>query len=256
MPSSNPLLSRLIGKPVLFSVRAACWVAFVLGLIGLAFTSFVLLNAREAVGPLTFLPFAFTAFLALVPSIVALIAATLTARDTHTESYELLKTTDISDMAIVQSYVFAALYKLRFLLALTAGAIPAIAVSTFDLIVRDRALLCSAGASSDTDCQPPPGTMGIAWLMIVIGLWGLNGVAASVGVNWALKWQNEVAAIATASVAMFILSLLAAGFWLAIFLPAAAISLPAWVVAFAWMYIPYAVAVGIMQNAERWARKQ
>jgi len=54
------------------------------GLIGLALTSAVLLNARDAIGPLAFLPF-------------SLIAATLTVRDTHSESYELLTATEISD---------------------------------------------------------------------------------------------------------------------------------------------------------------
>ena len=253
---SNPLVVRLTGKRSWPSLRAACWLAFGLGLIGLALTSAVLLNARDAIGPLTFLPFSLIAFSAFVPPIVALIAATLTVRDTHSESYELLTATDISDTAIVQGYVFAALYKLRLLLAMTMGAIPAIVVSVFDLVMRDRAALCPFHVSSGSACEPPPVTLGLVWLMIVIGLWGLNGAAAALGVNWALRWQSEGAAVTFATVVMFMLSLLAAGFWLAIYLPATTVPLPTWLVAFVWMYSPYAAAIGIMQNGERWTRRQ
>jgi hypothetical protein len=254
---SNPLVVRLTSKRTWLPLRACFWLAFVLGLIGLAFSSAALLNAHDERRNLALLPFILLALLALIPAIVAIITAVLTARNTHGESYELLKATDISDAGIVQGHFFAALHQARILLVLAVGAVPAIVVGMFEFTIILQKMTCMF--SSDgvvSNCIPPSASVGLAWLPISIGLLGLNAVAAALGVRWSLQWRGTATAAVLGPLLMLVLSVIATGFWLPAFLSAKTIRLVTWLIVFAWMYIPYAVAVGIMQNAERWARKQ
>jgi hypothetical protein len=128
-PKSNPIFQRLTRYPSTpFTVREAAWLA---GCLGLLVLSFCLVGVIPPDSSLIGIPF-FLSGLAtwLVYPIAslfgAMMAASITGRDASTDLYQLMQQTPISSTDIVWAYIFTTLYRLRAVLALMIGLLPAV----------------------------------------------------------------------------------------------------------------------------------
>lgn len=257
----NPLLSRLTSKPTRLTARGAFWLAFGLGLAGLIFSSLRFLNARASSDGLLFLPIGFLLISALTPPILALLAAIFTARHTQGGAYELLKATNISNAEIVQGSLYAALYRMRALLVVGVGAMPAMVIGMFDLNLRVAIIFCTIMASpymndmqrALSNCKLPAPDTGLLWLSITLGLWGCGWLGAALGVALALWRRNTLLAAVVAPLA--IIAAMIATFWVWVSLLESG-PVATWSISLVWMIAPYASAFALTRLSERWARNQ
>ncbi len=256
--NTNPLLIRLIGKRSWLSARLCFWLAFLLGLSGLVFSSLSFLNARTT--EISYLPFMLLIVVGLTPLLVALFAAMLTSRDIGSQGYELLQATPLNNADIVRAYIYAILYRTRILLILMIAAMPAIAVGMLELSLKVELVFCTVTSSgpqfNPSYCQPPPmPETPLIWMAIAIGLWGCALLAASLGVALAFAWRNLALTVIVAP--LLVLGLMAAGLWGLgqiwgrLYYP----GLILWGAALLWMIAPFAIAIAITKIAERWVRR-
>ncbi|MBI3241948.1 MAG: hypothetical protein HYZ49_06610 [Chloroflexi bacterium] len=274
---TNPLLTRLTAKPSRLSARVCFWLAFGLGVSTLLVSTQLFLadhnsNFRT---PIYLLPMLFAALAAAVPPIVALIAGSLTARNVSDGSYELLTTTTLSDASIVQGYVFAALYRARGLLALAVGLAPPLVVGMLDSALHASLFLCRVNHFYHTGdynprmdysvCAMPSASVGLTWLLIALGLWGLNLLAAALGVGLALRWRNPLVVATFAPLAALLLPLSFFWHWqipnslktLDVMLwlfDLTLVDAAKWQISFLFMLAPYALTLALLHSSQRWTR--
>jgi hypothetical protein len=171
-------------------------------------------DSRLGILTLILLPTAWVITL-LTPSITAVVAAALTSRDMRGEALDLLRVTPLSESALIQGYVFAALHRMRVLLALAVGLMPALVIGMLQLGIVVAVIFFqvipvwpgepyygpppyeAAGAVADT----------LIFAAITIGMWGANVLAATLGMGLALRWQGKLAAIIVAPPITFLITL-------------------------------------------------
>ncbi len=275
----NPLVERLTRRGRWPSVRAALWLAFGLGLAGLAVTTWETLRMEsDKLGAFSTILLALAWLVTILsPPITSVVAIILVSRDASSEMYKLLRLTTLSEAMLVKGYVFAALHRVRVLLALVVGLMPALAVGMVQVSIlitvifysimlnyyayfQDELYRISSGI--DPACVTVPS---LACMAIVIGLWGLNWPAAALGVGLALRWRGRVIVTIIAPLVTLLVTLLVA-ISLPVFVlltseemymsywgqPYGAIMLA--IPLFA-LLAPYALGAGMTRLAQRWARE-
>ncbi len=275
----NPLLTRLIGKPSWLSARACFWLAFGLGVLSLSVSARLFLADRNPNfhTPIYLLPMLFVALAAAMPPIVALIAGSLTARNVSDGSYDLLTATTLSDSSIVQGYVFAALYRARWLLALAVSFVSPLVVGMLDSALHAAIFLCRVDHFYHTGdynprmdysvCSMPAVDVGLTWLLIALGLWGLNLLAAALGVGLALRWRNPLVVATFAPLLAFLLpfsffwhwqfpgSLRTLDMMLWLF-NLTNVDFSKWQISLLFMLAPYVLTFVLIRLSHRFARRQ
>lgn len=214
MGSTNPLLARLTRKKTWLSARGALWLALGLGLLGLALSTRSLLQLRStSFNPLTVaLLVAAWALTILSPPVVAIIAATLTSREIESGAHDMLSLTPVSETAQVWGYILAAFYRARLWLALAVGLMPTLVIGMMNISLVAEAILYNIlfyypeGFYGESSHSLDPNVLPFALLSlaIVLGSWGVNWLAAALGVGLALRWRRRIiASIFAPLVALF-----------------------------------------------------
>jgi hypothetical protein len=205
-PRAAPLVTRLINLTTPPSLDATILIGVALFVISALIGGLHIYSLAVGYGyPITSayidfgtLPFVVlgTALLIFSPLLVAALTAIFVANDTRSESFTLLKLTNISGQALFQGYVAATLYRLRVLLAVALGAIPLYALAAARLTLRHvlpatdlRTLLGADLAVRVT-----------YYLLLGIAVWGLNLLAAVVAVNVGLRSRSSTTAAVIAPV--------------------------------------------------------
>jgi hypothetical protein len=127
----------------------------------------------------------------LTPPIVASVATNLTARDVSSEPYELVQLTTLPRASLVHGYVFAALYRMRLLISLTVGLMPALVIG---LVQISLLVLVTVYTSNMAPFPEQTIPLSLEWVALVIGLWGMIYLAAASGVGLAIRWRGSVLA--------------------------------------------------------------
>ena len=193
-------IARRLGHPEKQpSLRVTLWSAFVLGLLTTLVYAWDMLQypSRHLVSGVLLL----TAWLVTIiaPAIIAIASATMTAQDVTSDSYDLLRLTDVPAESIMQGYILAALTRLRWLLALVIGLMPVIALSLIDAIIQMAAVFCQVIAcnpmmyyGADCTCGAirflPAGVLPL--IVAVVGLLGVNILAATLGTWLAFAFRR------------------------------------------------------------------
>ncbi|NDJ55145.1 MAG: hypothetical protein GYB68_18905 [Chloroflexi bacterium] len=135
----------------------------------------------------------------ITPLIVAGLAAAVTVTDLRVGAYELLRLTELSGTALVQGYTFAALYRMRVMVALAMGLLPAWIMRVLYARIIYRVV--------DARAVPWLDYLGPLLLMLVVagGVLVINLLAAGLGVWFALIWRSALIAALLAVLAMVIL---------------------------------------------------
>lgn len=150
----NPLYERLTRRLRWPSVRASFWIAFVSGLATLTLTSLSFLQqGLPNVAGLTYVSevLIVAAFwlLFLAPLIMALVSAAMVSRDASTHNYQMMSLTPIEPKRVVRGYFWASLARMRVLLILVVGLMPALVVGMLRMEVQGFA------QGTVSSCQPP-----------------------------------------------------------------------------------------------------
>jgi hypothetical protein len=254
-PDANPLIIQLKRQPTRLSLRATLWLAFGLGMIGLAaatgitfYTSASDLSSAERIVTVS----GWALYLA-APFITAVGAAAGTRRAVRVDHYEVIWLTPLSNITLVRAHAFAALYRVRYMLAALVTLMPFLVVEVFHAEVVLQAHLHYYMA------QPPTYWDGVGAallaLFVAVGLWGLIFLGAAIGVRMALLGRGSGMAV-VASLAMtggsILCPCLCSGFVAPHILTApgsAVVVLPLLAA------IPYVVAVGTLEGtAALWKR--
>lgn len=209
-PGSNPHVARLTRGARPPSLRVTLWLAFGLGLVILAISlwavtrvprTFALLNALRGLG--------WGLHLA-TPIVVAAVAALIAGRDASSEAYRLVRQTPLSERDIALGYVFAALFRLRLLLALVVAMMPAIVVGAFGgvftrfIFTRGSDGLACMGGPCSTGMSALTYTLGWSLCLVAtaVGLWGANLLGAAAGVAMGLRLRKPPLAVAFGPLAL------------------------------------------------------
>ena len=251
--SPNPAFARLTRDCKWPSGRAALWVGFVVGVVVLFLTSQSALRMKTlALGPLsTILLIAAWAVTLLTSPITAVVATILTSRDVHSGSHELVRLTMLPEAAMVQGYVFATLYRVRLLIALTIGLMPALAVGMFQVGLALSIIFSSYYSLQGIPAYPVEPLdagmmeMSLVFTIMTIGLWGMNLLAAATGVGLALCLRGNI--IANIGAPLFVLVT-------ALFFPLSALLAeePDLAATLCLSSVPYLLGVGVIYWTKRW----
>ncbi len=276
----NPLMERLARRGRWPSVRAALWLAFGLGLAGLAVTTRATLRMESDQLDLSSTILLALAWLVTIlsPPITSVVATILVSRDASSEMYELLRLATLSEAVLVKGYVFAALHRVRVLLALVVGLMPALAVGMVQVGILVAVILYSImldyyayfqdelyriSSGIDPACVTVPA---LACMAIAIGLWGLNWPAAALGVGLALRWRGRIIATIIAPMITLLVTLLIATSLpvLVMLLTSEEMYLHYWgkpqvaimlAISLFALLAPCALGAGMTRLAQRWARE-
>lgn len=220
--TANPITDRLMRHARPPSIRAALWGAFGSGLLTLAVTLVDTLQLdRPQMGRLTVALFAASLIMmALGPLIIAATSAALVARDAASEDFALVLLTHLSPRTIVWGYLAASLARMRVLLALIVGLMPAFVLgrlqvaAVFAVLYQDFTTACSPGMQGCTaslTVPPPevidgiifPGTL--AATLIALAFWTFCLLGAALGVYFGLRLPHPGAAAVISAATMLIL---------------------------------------------------
>lgn len=190
----NPLIKRLGVREPRLSARRAFVIAFGIGVsglvLGIAGVQASYWRALEAGW------WGLWAMVVSVPLLVALVAVLHTQRDMQRGAYQLLYLSTLPDERLVRGYVAAVLYQARLPIAVMVGVMPLHVVTAFFMLVRINAQVANV---SPYITPAPPSRFEIllptlAFMLLSIMLWSLNGLAALIGVYSALTRQGLLAA--------------------------------------------------------------
>jgi hypothetical protein len=199
---ANLLAARLTKPARRVSRRGAFWLAFGIGIASLALSTWLTFKTNSD-GLLIVLLVVLGGML-LSPVVVAAVTAILSARNVRSEGFQLVRLTNVSDGNIVWAHILASLLRFRILLAVLVGLMPVIVVGILDMQLYVTAIFVNLIYSCyQQPCPPATSTLpstgdwlksGLAIIVGVIGLWGLNVLAAALGTFAALRWQRASAA--------------------------------------------------------------
>jgi len=277
----NPVVARLTQRGKWPSARAALWLAFGLGLASLAITTWETLRMESIQLGLSSTILLALAWLVTIlsPPITSIVAAILVSRDASSEMYKLLRLTTLSEAVLVKGYVFAALHRVRALLALVVGLMPALAVGmvqvsilvavTFYSIMlgysayfQDEMYRISSGIDPAYVTVPA-----LACMAVAIGLWVLNWPAAALGVGLALRWRGRVIVTIIAPMVTLLVTtlLIAISLPVLMLLPSDDMFRSYWgqpyygammlAISLFALLAPYALGAVMTRLAQRWARE-
>jgi hypothetical protein len=205
----NPVFTRLARRARPPSLRAALWLAFLLGLVQLAVLMVLLRDldrSSELVGNLRVSAWA---LLLVAPPATAVVAALVAAQDARSEGFPLLLATGISRWQIALGYLLAALFRVRVLLALVVSSLPVVVAGVFvRFLAGDFWFGGSDGFYIPADFSPRAYVVGWTLTMtaVAVGLWGVNLLGAALGVWLGLRNRSALAApLAAAALAVFLL---------------------------------------------------
>jgi hypothetical protein len=158
----NPLTLRLAGQRPESAIQKTVWLAAAAGLtLGIGIL-WALQYARRWSDEISITIVALSIVLhVLTPLVAAMVAMFLTTRDIQHGDYELVRLSLLAEERIVSGYFVAALYRLRYLLALMAAA------SAILLVLMQF--------------------MSIFAIPYVASAWGFIRLAAAIGVDAALR---------------------------------------------------------------------
>ena len=217
----NPVVARLTRRGKWPSARAALWLAFGLGLASLAITTWETLHMEsDKLGTFSTVLLVLVLLVTILsPPITAVVATILASRDVRNEMHELLRVTTLSEATLVKGYVFAALHRMRILLMLVVGLMPALAVGMVQVgilvsVIFYSMMLPPPPYSLDGTYGSPPGIdsadvtgPALASIAFSIGLWGLHWLAAALGVGLALRWGGSTMVTIIAPMAMLLIAI-------------------------------------------------
>lgn len=195
-PDSNPLIARWKSQPTRLSLQAALRLAFGLGMLSLAATTWTILHAtRRNLGAGLWIVFWGGWLAALVaPVITAISAAALTRLITRPERFDLYYLTPLPNERLINALVFHALYRQRVLYVALIVLMPCMVLPIFHQIIALNVSLYQADAPPYQSAVVPT----LLLLATLLGLWGMNGVAAAAGVRMALMRRHGIMAALTA----------------------------------------------------------
>lgn len=182
------VVSLAISAAYLYAITLAPTAQFVTGAIIRQLSLIVMVSA--------------SAFLLLMPAVVAGLAALLTARDVRSESFSLLRLTSISGQALFQAYVMSTLDRLRVLLAIAFGMIPlyAMLLAPVSLLIMVMVSAMQTPMLMEWDIT----VRLIYYALIGVGLWGMSLFAAVMGVNVGLRARSPILAASIAPVGVIV----------------------------------------------------
>jgi len=122
--------------------------------------------------------------LVALPPMIAGLAGHIAAQDVHSQMFPLMGLTPLSGQAIFQGYFIASLSRARIPLALAAGLIPLYAFALAEVSLA----LALRGAFEFVSVDF--GLRLIYYLLIGVGLWGMNLLGTAIGVNLALQGRS------------------------------------------------------------------
>jgi hypothetical protein len=140
-----------------------------------------------------------------MPYIVAILSAASTRRAVQPEQFELVQITPLSNPAVVCALVFTALYRVRYALVAVIALMPFLVIEMLRLFVMWGALMVHYHYDSPSrgDIITPT----LYALVIVCGLWGMNVLAAAVGVQAAMVRRHTSMAILVAPFSILMIML-------------------------------------------------
>lgn len=203
-PHANPLIARELRRTGQLSLRECLWLAFGSGLLGLAIRTLRTLTAASDVTLSDGLILVtIWVFEIIMPYIVAIQSAAWTYRTVRLERFELVWIMPLSNLAVVWALMFTALYRLRYALVAVIALMPYLVIEMFRLFVMWGAFLIhyQYDPPSRSDIITPT----LYSLVIVCGLWGMNVLAAAVGVQAAMYRRHTSIAILVAPVSVLMI---------------------------------------------------
>jgi hypothetical protein len=252
----NPVYQVLVRGARWPPLRAALYIALVLGVVTLIFSVVILLSTPRFKGGVLLLLVLFGWIVTLfTPALTATTASRYAHRFRTGEAYPLIRLTGLPPIAMVRGIVFAALFRLRVLLALLLGLMPAQAVGVvyLDLMVESVFYQIQSGTLMYVGNPPPfpefpPSSVYAASVFTLVALWGMNLLGAALGTALALRFQRAEAAAAVSALAMLILT--PGLMWLGLIHTeyASLFCLPPLL-----MPVPYALAWLVARRSRRWA---
>ncbi len=129
----------------------------------------------------------------IMPLVTGIVAALIASADVNSESFTLLKLTNIPRSALGQAYMATALWRLRVPLALVAALLPVFAFGITDVFLR---IIVSFIGSEHL----APADTTVRWLLfagVAVGLWGMNLFAAASAVQSVFRWNSRVMPLIT-----------------------------------------------------------
>jgi hypothetical protein len=205
---NNPLVMRAVRYGGLPSLAGTLWLAIGLALLSLATSLAIFLQNPWRVNPVSLglVVVAGAATLAS-PAITASTAAILTGRQSGSEEGQLLRLSSLPDAALVLGYMFAALYRLRLVLAVIVGLAPGLMVGMLHLHAHFRAsTVCSRPCPGDILLNPLNviGPLAI-YASLLIEIAGINLAAVGLGV-WLGLWSGKQPDLMAAALGLALLA--------------------------------------------------
>lgn len=173
------------------------------------------LSVHDVLGELLLIAWAVTN---VAPLVAAATAAILTTQDMLSEQPASQRPLVLPWRTVVSGYVLAALHRLRILLALVIGLMPALVIGGAYFVLD---FLTRLNAGCLDGCWwplffPTPDMERIGELLVVtfvamaIGKWGANFLGAALGASLALRWRKALPAALVSVLVMLTLAMIRA----------------------------------------------
>jgi hypothetical protein len=208
-PRANPLIRQTLRRETRLSLRAALWIAFGIGLAGLAISTWQTLRATtDDLSNLDWiLLLVGWPFVAFTPFAVSFAAALNTRRAIVPERFELVHLTPLPNESIVWALIFEALYGLRYALIAVVGIMPVLVIKTFHVLILFDLHMQNRFRPYYSGTYVPPAQANITTatliaLGLIVGAWGLTLLGAAVGIRSAILGRRTEIAIAAAPFAV------------------------------------------------------
>jgi hypothetical protein len=219
---ANPVFEHLTRSHRPPSLRAALWAAFGLGLLSLAFAMWSMLAQPPGFELVTIQMECGWGLTLLAPFVTAVLAGVLTSRAAHGEAFRMLRLTPLTPKRIAQGLIAVALFRVRVLLAVVVGLMPALIAGPFVMMLEISYFFGGYALAS-----PGPGTSAqlylLSWslvmLAMVVGAWALNILGAAAGAWFGLRHRQPALAGAFAA-GLVLLPLMLGLIWLMVLGPA------------------------------------
>jgi WD40-like Beta Propeller Repeat len=205
IPSASQPVKRAQGS----SGRDAVRLGIAIGVPGLVLGSLAFLYTDGTALLLFTLGYWFVA--ALLPGVIAVVAAISAARNVRSLEPEPSTQTDMAGYRIAHGYFMDTLYRFRLALAVLGGLMPGVLIAMLNVAVQTdvvilRISVCYPGEPCSRLIPIPSmaDTTHTSLLMAaaLVGMWGLNILGASVGLCLGLWWKRSGIAAAGALVGM------------------------------------------------------